>query len=246
MQNNIKRVYGLHERIKDLDKTLEHVYPIAVLDGDIFYIFDSKANRYEFVMEHPTPFPLPEGIMAAFPLDFYDNKIAAIICAKELENPDNDVFVYHEFIHCYQWNSCEPRIKQELTIAEQQADNPMWEIDHPFPYEDDIFVSLTTELKNAKQLEPFTKYHKKLKEYLNETDFEYMVWQEWKEGYARYVENLIREKLAMKKNINDLSAPFGRVHFYEIGSRYIELLIKSDSTLNTDLEKLFYTMSGES
>lgn len=244
----VDRIYSLHDKIKDLDASLECLYPIAIVDNNVYYVFDvgQKGNSYEFILQHPAPAWLPDGVMAAFPLDFYDDKIAAIISAKELANPDNDVTVYHEFVHCYQWDNFEQKIKQKLAIAKQNLINPMWEIDHPFSYEDDVFVSSTTELNDAKQLDVFKKYHEKMKKHLSVTDFEYMVWQEWKEGYARYAENLIRENQLMKKNTQDLLAPYDRVSFYEIGSRYIELLIKNDDTLKMDLEKLFYTMSGES
>jgi hypothetical protein len=74
-----------------------------------------------------------------------------------------------------------------------------------------------------------------------------MIWQEWKEGYARYIENLIRERLGVNKNSKVLTAPFDRVCFYEIGSRYIEIMIKNDRGLKGNLEALFYNMmNGES
>ena len=108
----------------------------------------------------------------------------------------------------------------------------MWEMNYPFPYE-------TVGLYDISDL---INYHKNMKEYLKETDFEYMIWQEWKEGFARYVENLVREELKTDKNINTLNPPFDRISFYEIGSRYIKLLLENDKTINGDLEKLFYTM----
>jgi len=92
------------------------------------------------------------------------------------------------------------------------------------------------------RLERFTDYHGKMKTYLKETDFEYMVWQEWKEGYARYVENLVREKLGMRKNASPLAPPFDRVCFYGIGSKYIELLVQTDDALKDDAGKLFHKM----
>jgi hypothetical protein len=90
--------------------------------------------------------------------------------------------------------------------------------------------------------EDIIKYHRDMKTYLSETEYEYMIWQEWKEGFARYVENLIRDKLKMERNSNVLTPPFERHHFYEIGSRYIEMLVKEESDLNNDMEKLFYKM----
>jgi hypothetical protein len=81
-----------------------------------------------------------------------------------------------------------------------------------------------------------------MKNILQETDFEYMIWQEWKEGYARYIENMIRKHLSWQLNINELETPFNRVHFYEIGSNYIELLINNEVELGNDIKELFNKM----
>jgi hypothetical protein len=247
-ENHIKKICELHKNIKDLNEALEVLQPIAVIDNNVFYIFDIKTQEknYEFIMEYPSS-GLPEKVLAAFPLDFYQEKMAAVVSANELENPDNYVFIFHEFVHCFQWNKYERNIRKELTIEKQnrKVNNFMWEINYPFPYEDDFFISMTAKLNGIPcedRLESFTDHHKKLKVYLNETDFEYMVWQEWKEGFARYVENLIREKLGMEKNNNILYPPFDRICFYETGSKYIEALLKNDNTLNNDLEKLFNKM----
>ncbi len=130
---------------------------------------------------------------------------------------------------------------------EQRAlNNFMWEIQYPFPYEDNVFLDNTVKLHSISAesaLEKYTEYHKLMKDHLNETDFEYMVWQEWKEGYARYVENLIRMELSISKNTTALNPPFDRVCFYGLGSCYIEALLKADPALNEDLERLFERIS---
>lgn len=244
---SIKRACELHENIRGLDESLEKLYPIAVTDNNTFYVFDimQPGSPFEFVCEQPSQMFLPANILAAFPLEFYHNKAAAVIGARELENPDNHVFIYHEFVHCYQFDHYEPQIKKELEIQRQQASNVMWELNYPFPYEDDVFVSITRDLQSVpigNEYELFACYHKKMKDHLAQIDYEYMVWQEWKEGYARYVENLIREKLGMKRTRTILSPPFDRVCFYEIGSRYIEGLAKADKTLRKDMLKLFAVM----
>ncbi|MDR2166892.1 MAG: hypothetical protein LBE35_03450 [Clostridiales bacterium] len=246
----IEAVCGMHRQIWDLDESLKKMYPIAIVKDDIFYIFGRKGQNceYEFIMEYPAAMELPAKILAAFPLDFYDDKIAAVICADEFANPDNHVFVFHEFVHCYQFENFEQALKKGLKIygEEMQKGNFMWEITHPFPYDDEVFVALTNELIGTFgeiSLENFVRYHDRLKKHLNIIDFEYMVWQQWKEGYARYVENLIRKKLGMKENLNGLSAPFNRVSFYEIGCRHIEALIKNDPKINRSIDGLFYAMT---
>jgi len=232
----INKVCELHENIKHLDISLSELHPIAVVDNNTFFVFDVKEHEkeYEFIMEYLSHWELPKGVLAAFPLDFYQNKSAAIISSSELENPDNYIFVFHEFVHCFVWNKCEPKLRKELMIEKQHQDanNIMWEINYPFPYE-------TPGLGDISDL---INYHKKMKECLKETDFEYMIWQEWKEGFARYAENLLREELGLERNTNILNPPFDRVCFYEIGSRYIKVLLENDKTINGDLEKLFYKM----
>jgi hypothetical protein len=72
----------------------------------------------------------------------------------------------------------------------------MWELNYPFPYASETFISKTKELDNGYDI---GTYHNEMKTEINEKDFEYMIWQEWKEGYARYIENLIRERLGVNK-----------------------------------------------
>jgi hypothetical protein len=83
------------------------------------------------------------------------------------------------------------------------------------------------------------EYHNEIKSELNEKDFEYMIWQEWKEGYVRYIENLVGERLGANKNSSVLTTPFERPVFYRIGNRYIETLIRDDPKLKGDIEALF-------
>jgi hypothetical protein len=75
---------------------------------------------------------------------------------------------------------------------------------------------------------------------LSLNNLEYMIWQEWKEGLARYMENMIREKPGIKINSKILEPPFDRVCFYEIGSKYIETLINKNIELKDNLEEMFY------
>ena len=249
----IKKVCELHEKIENINVSLKTLQPIAIVDNNIFYVFDinKQINEYEFIMEYPTPMPVPENVLAAFPLDFYDGKSTAVISANVLENPDNYIFVYHEFVHCYQWNTFEQKIRQKLKIEKQQKqkNNYTWEINYPFPYEDNYFITLTKELSNVPKeqaFEIYVTYHQKVKAHLNEIDYEYMIWQEWKEGFARYIENLARTKLGLMQNHTDLSPQYDRVCFYEVGSKYIKALIENNNTLSIDLEALYYQMKEES
>ena len=248
---HLSKVCELHERIKGLNESLTMLHPIAVVNGSSYFVFDynQKIKQYEFIMEHPTHFPISVDIKAAFPLDFYDDKIAAILTENTLARPEAHGIVFHEFVHCFQWNKYEKELKEKLEVNIQQmkAGNFSWEIDYPFPYEDDCFSNATEKLNcvpDANIVAYFANYHNEMKAYLNITDYEYLVWQEWKEGFARYVENLIRKELGMKPNKTELLGPFDRVSFYELGSRYICALVEEDDSLRSDLHKLFYVLKG--
>jgi hypothetical protein len=67
-----------------------------------------------------------------------------------------------------------------------------------------------------------------------------MVWQEWKEGYARWVENLVKRQLNMRENKGGFKTPYSRVLFYAGGEAYINYLGKRDSSLVNDLRSLFH------
>ena len=81
-----------------------------------------------------------------------------------------------------------------------------------------------------------------LKEVLNSQDYEYMVWQEWKEGFARYIENRINDRLGLPENHSGKEPPFSRVTFYEGGAHFIEILEQHSPDLLIDIERLFRRM----
>ena len=48
------------------------------------------------------------------PLAFWNNRIACVVTGEVFGEPDGYVFIYHEFIHCAQWDCCEQRLKEGL------------------------------------------------------------------------------------------------------------------------------------
>ena len=238
---SIKQIYPIFEKINNLDKSLEQLYPIAIIEDNDFFIFDINltGKQYEYKMNFPSKINLPNEVLAAFPLDRYEGKIAAVVTHKVFDNIEGIVSIFHEFVHCFQFYNYETKIKETLTIAQEaeKKHDYMWELNYPFPYNNEEFIRKTMELNNGYDIR---KYHTELKIILNEKEFEYMIWQEWKEGYARYIENMIREKTGIKRNRKILKPPFDRVCFYEIGSKYIEVLINRKIELKNNLEKIFY------
>jgi len=73
-------------------------------------------------------------------------------------------------------------------------------------------------------------------------DHEYMVWQEWKERFARLIENKIRTNLKLKENNYGCKRPYTRVTFYYGGAKFINYLSKKNPELYLDIEMLFHHM----
>jgi hypothetical protein len=241
----IENICDIHERIKGIDISLMELYPISIVSENIFFVFDldHTKKKYEYKMEYKSTMDIPDNVLAAFPLDFYCDKISAVVTPNAFECIEDMVYMFHEFVHCYQFSYYETNLKNTLNVAQEAMEKQdyMWEIKYPFPYEDEIFMYWTKKLNEGYDI---VKYHKELYSKLKQNDFEYMVWQEWKEGYARYIENLVREKLNLKKNTNILVPPFDRTCFYEIGSRYIEKLVNDNTNKTVDLEKMFTKMKN--
>lgn len=81
-----------------------------------------------------------------------------------------------------------------------------------------------------------------MKEYLKGVDYEYMIWQQYKEGFARYVENLVRKDFLVKANSSEVTLPLSRESFYTLGSDYINLLLSNNDNLQNNLKELFICM----
>jgi hypothetical protein len=251
----LQAVLFLQEEIADIHPLLERLFPIALVEGDQFYVFDVDATsgperrRYTFVLQAPTPMPIPQGVRAAFPLACYRDRPACVVSGDVFHSIEGYVMVFHEFVHCQQWDTCEARLKQTLGIARQaQAENDiMWEIDYPFPYGDPDFVETYLALLDAAwegRLDDIRASRRRLREALDQGDWEYMVWQEWKEGLARYIENQIRGRLGLRENHGGQEPPFNRVTFYEGGSRQIAALGQHEPGLLQDIEALFHRLYG--
>ena len=147
--------------------------------------------------------------------------------------------------------SCEPELRQELEVARSETakGNYMWELNYPFPYDktefQEAYLGFLNSLKTKTPKKVF-RHRGKLREILSREEFEYMVWQEWKEGFARFIENRIRRRLGLEENHFGLERPWDRVLFYEGGARFVEFLCGGDVKLLADIKTMFYKMSGRS
>lgn len=200
--------------------------PIDFAHQDRLYIFDSESSHqsYQFVGTVPPPFPLPEGIRASFPLSSYDNRPTSIVTPDILDSHSGYATLLHEFVHCEQAMTFEQTLKSGLKVYQIAMDNQQysWELNHPFPYDEAQFVGDYTDLLTAlkqNDMQQIRRLRIRLKEYLDRVDYEYMVWQEWKEGFARYLENKVRRAWALEGHTGQTGPPFTRVTFYTGGDR---------------------------
>jgi hypothetical protein len=138
--NYLHNLCKTHDRVKWLGESISELQPVAIVKDNHFFVFEPDDKKYKFIMKHPTPFPINFEIYAAFPLECYQNKIVAIVTENALREEKNYVIVLHEFVHCFQWNTCEKELRSGLVIEKEQMSKGRfdWEINYPFPYEDDF------------------------------------------------------------------------------------------------------------
>jgi len=244
-----EKVFEVQSQIKDIHPFLDKLYPVALVEVDTLSIYypDTGEHRYVFIKKAPTPFPMPDGIEASFPLECCDDKTACVISNQVFSSLEGYATIFHEFIHCTQWETCELELKSGLEINRKamEARDYSWELTHPFPYSDSSFAETYSELLDALDEGDSSKVYgcrKELKKTLVKEDYEYMVWQEWKEGFARLMENKIRSRLGFSQNHYGLDMPYTRVAFYEGGAKLIAFLVIRELESDVDIERLFQRM----
>lgn len=244
----LAQIFSLQASIHDLHPILRAVYPVAIVQDQHFLVYlpQPEAQTYAFQVRKPTPMPVPVGVRAAFPLSEAGAEMACVVTPEVFDEPDGYVTIFHEFIHCHQFTTCELELKNSLSIArEAQARGDfMWEIEYPFPYQDPDFERSYAELlARLAEADPqkgiVSAARQELRAALAEPDWEYLVWQEWKEGFARWLENRMRARLGLPPNHNGSQPPWARVSFYAGGAAYIECLTRSEPGLASDLVALF-------
>jgi len=245
----VNELPALHQEISGLNPALGALYPVAVVVGDEFLIYDAGSNKgpYRFIKRAPIPMPIPEGVRAAFQLADYGGRIACVVTPEVFDTLYGYTTILHEFVHCYQYETCEQDLKMQLDIAQQAREkgDGMWEIQHPFPYTAESFVRPYTRFLEAvddENQQAIRLNRKALKTYLGLHDYEYMVWQEWKEGFARWVENVLQKRLGLPLKMGGLQQPYSRVLFYVGGAAYIEHISKQMPDVVNDLPTLFKIM----
>ena len=246
----VNELIPIHQGVAGFNPALGQLYPVVIVEGERMLIYDclDDHGRYQFIKSIPAPMPIPTGVRAAFQLEDYDGRIACVVTPEVFDTPEGYVTLLHEFVHCYQYETCEQALKSKLDIARlaQENEDVMWEIQHPFPYQAAVFIRAYTRFLDAIATgdQPSLRMARgELYDYLGLHDFEYLVWQEWKEGFARWVENCTQQKLGLSENHGGLKPPFSRVTFYAGGAAYIDFLQAREPHLVNDLEVLFARMA---
>lgn len=244
--DQLQQIFEFQATIQDIHPFLEKLFPIAIVEDGNFLIYDVEphSQRYVLIQKAATPMPIPKGVRAAFPLESYQSRMVCVVTVEVFDHLEGYSTIFHEFIHCQQAESCEQRLKQTLEVAlqAQAAHDPMWEINHPFPYAAPDFVQLYQAFLGDLTFSEIQKIRHHLLNNLIRQDYEYMLWQEWKEGFARAVENRVRCRLGLPENRGGKELPFSRVSFYAGGEHFIECLEKRDPALWIDIEALFEHM----
>ena len=246
----INALIPIHQGVAGLNPALDRLYPIALAVDDQLRVYDHLADSagYQFIQSIPAPMPIPVGVRAAFQLGDYGGRIACVVTPEVFEKPAGYVTILHEFVHCYQYETCEQALKLKLDVARQASEggDVMWEIAYPFPYQAVAFTRAYAGFLRAVSdcdAPEILRMRGDLRAYLGLHDYEYLVWQEWKEGFARWVENRVQRKLGLAENKLGLQPPYSRVSFYAGGAALIDCLFTQDPSLVGDLRGLFHQIS---
>jgi hypothetical protein len=241
----LNRIFELHEPVKMFHPVLEEVYPIAIVEEKQFYIYEPTADKkYRLVKQIPVTTPVPEGVKAAYPLQENDYKMTCVVTGAVFESLDGYSIIFHEFVHCAEFATVELQLKKNMEIYKRAMEKQdwMWELNYPFPYNKKEFVEIYTSMLtaiNKNGIEEVKELRKKLRQVLSTDEYSYLTWVEWKEGFARWIENKVKGKFKLSENHFGGNVPFSRPTFYEGGSQFTELIYRSNPKDVLDLEKLY-------
>jgi len=248
----LKKIFEYQAMFAPIDPALAQIYPVAVVENKTFYVFEPvpAEKAYRLALTAPDTFNVPTGVRAAMPLAFWGNRMACVVTPEVFGQPEGYVFIFHEFVHCAQWYGVEQKLKEGLSIYQQALKNRdyMWELQYPFPYSDPAFVESYRALIEAWQkddTEAAAALRAKLYAALSPADWEYLTWQEWKEGVARNLENRMREVVGLPENVGGGNQPYDRVAFYIGGDQLIRFLKRAEKDPLGDLEALYKAIKSK-
>lgn len=240
----------LQQKVKQIHPLLEEQFPIVVVENKQLNIFEYEKGRYYLSHVEPDTMNIPVGVRAAFPLECVRNQAVVVVTGEVFDTINEQIVIFHEFVHCYQYHTCEMQLRETFELAKRSVntENYSWELDYVFPYSDNQYIENTRLLfesidKRDNKLIDLNR--RKLKECLSFEQVEYMVWQEWKEGFARYIENQIKVSLGLPANHGGRDDPYRRVTFYEMGSQLISLIVKNSPDSLYHIDELYYALKND-
>lgn len=240
----LNNLMSIHPKVKKIHTSLSNLYPVAITnpDGNKLIIYDvNSSGKYEYITEEKVGVTLPKEVRASFPVEFYDSKSCCVVSEDIFEEDNGFVTFFHEFVHCYQYEYCETEIKESLSIVEKY-DNSYWELEHPFPYDSKLFIKTYKNIFESikmKDNDKLKREFEELKTKIEKQDYEYMIWQIWKEGLARFIENEIRSQYDLKRNQNGMETPYNRISLYYLGDKLISFLNETNEKIIKDIRLLF-------
>jgi hypothetical protein len=249
IDTSLSKLVTLQKTASHIHPSLERFYPIAIVRGDTLFVFDydQLLGKYNFVKSALVPFPMSEAIQASFPLSVYENLPTCVVGKQIFSSLNGYATIMHEFVHCWQLNTDELSLRSELEIAQNAMANQdySWEITHAFSYDDSSFVYSYDKFLDALQRDALNEAKKirlEVKNHLSKIDFEYLVWEEWKEGLARFVENKVQKQFGISQNTYGKDMPFNRILFYYSGAMLISKLSEKDTFLTRNSHLLLEKM----
>lgn len=240
----LKKLVNLWKEVKNIHQSLEKLYPVAISEDSSYYIFDLKNDEYYLAKTVVRSGNIPAKIRAAFPLQEYDFRFVCVVTGDVFENIEGYAVIFHEFVHCHQGYTIEMELKESMPVYREAMENKnyMWELNHEFPYNDSnvrqLYYLMCENLKENNIQEALDN-RLKLKNILSRADYDYMTWQEWKEGFARFMENKLRIRFGLEPRLSYSKEEFNRVSFYSGGALLINRLKETNIQLLDNLKNLY-------
>lgn len=174
---------------------------------------------------------LSDNTSAAFPINKSGDKICCVLGKNIIKSKYSMIYLFHEFVHCYQYENYEIIIKKDLNLD----DDKIFYLMNNFKYNNIYFYEYYQQaLMYLKQnnIKESIKIKQKLFGKLTLDKIKFITFLEWKEGYARFYENFIRENLNIKKNNYYNHPVLDTTIIYEYGSEYFR---QTCTSIETDL-----------
>ena len=215
-------------------------YYVGITEDRTMYLFAESEDGFRYERTLDAGQTIPVGTRAAFPIDGVDDCVC-IVTPECLDEPTGHITLMHEMVHCFQFRACEMQLRETLSIQRlaNERQDFMWELNHQFPYEDRQFGHFIESIADA-GVASAIDLMRGLRARLSVVDYEYMIWQMWKEGFARFVENRVREGEGVDQtDMGNPSERRDRVSLYYAGDYFWRLIEMQDASAIEDIKAAF-------